>query len=113
MHTFRPIIVCAAEAARRQTEDSLALFRPDDGVGSEVPFKAAGPSRLLSEVKSLLIYAERFARALLLVNVSDKNDASDNFAAGVANWSATDADPSFHPVAPMVKDLLAGHDFSL
>src|SRR5262249_16292518 len=106
MHTPRPVLVCAAETARRQAEDGLGLFRPDDGVGPDVPFKAAGLRRLLSEVQSLLIYAQRLARALLLVNVRDQNDASYDIAAGVADRSATDADPSVYPIAPMIKDLL-------
>src|SRR5262249_9630484 len=85
----------------------------DNGVGPEVPFKAAGLRSLLSEVQSLLIYAQRLARALLFVNVGDQNDASDDIAAGVADRSATDADPSIYPIAPMIKNLLAGHDFPL
>src|SRR5262249_54712045 len=71
------------------------------------------PGNLLSEVQSLLINAERFTRPNLLINVRDQVDAPNDLSAGVADRSAADTDPSFHPIAPMKKDLSASHDFPL
>src|SRR5262249_58760015 len=61
----------------------------------------------------LLIYGERFTRPPLLVNVRDPVAASHHLAAGVADRSAADTDPCIYPIAPMIKNLLAGYDFPL
>src|SRR5215468_425190 len=113
VHEFRPSLVVAAEAAGRQAVKRLGLFRPDNLTGLDIPLEAAEPGRLLSEVQPLLIYAERFTRPHLRVNVSDQVDAPYDLAAGVADRSAADTDPGFYPIAPMKKDLSAGHDFPL
>src|SRR6266545_2265409 len=113
MHAFRPGLVIAAETAGRQAVYRLGLFRPDDLIGLDSPLEAAEPGRLLSEVQSLLIYAERITRPHLFVNVRDQVDAPDDLAVGVSDRSAADTDPSFHPIAPVIKDLFAGHDFPL
>src|SRR5215831_13258813 len=113
VHAFRPSLVAAVKSAGRQAVYRLGLFRPDDLIGLDSPFEAAEPSRLLSEVQSLLIYAERFTRPLLLVNVHDQVDAHHHLAPGVADRSAADTDPCIYPIAPMIKDLLAGYDFPL
>src|SRR5262249_55515548 len=47
------------------------------------------------------------------VNVRDQVDAPHDLAAGVADRSAADTDPRFHPIAPVIKDLSAGHNFPL
>src|SRR5262249_16502180 len=78
-----------------------------------MPLGAAEPGRLLGEVQSLQIYAQRFTRPLLIVNVSDQVDATHDLAIGVADRSAADTDPGFSPIAPVIKDLSAGHDFPL
>src|SRR5215510_5143618 len=113
VHAFQPSLVAAAEAAGRQAVYRLGPFRPDDLIGLEIPLEAAEPGHLLSEVESLLIYAERFTRPHLLVNVRDQVDASHDLAAGVIDRSAADTNPGFFPIAPMIKDFPAGHVFSL
>src|SRR5262245_7571579 len=113
MHAFQPGLVAAVEAAGGQAVYRLGPVRPDDLIGLEIPLEAAEPGHLLSEVESLLIDAERFTRPLLLVNVRDQVDATHNSTAGVADRSAADTNPSFYPIAPVKKDLFAGHDFPL